>query len=978
MLPIGDAATYGSEDAPNGYRAELAELLEKDGNKVEIVGSTLHGDEPVEASSKGETIDELLTRAETAVPGFLPNVVVLNAGTADCEQGADGSEAGEKVDKILELVWDGSQFASVVLATSPLPDDAEVKKCVNDVNDKFRNLVEDHQAISHKVVLVDLDGDKPIETDEKGIPTEEGYKTVAELLFDGVDDAGERGWLQAPEDMPEDAPEPEEEEEDADAEETSESQSEAVTSTTAPAEKRQEGGGSETPTAVFSPPLDGGPTTTAAPEAVPTEMTAVFDHFKELLANGEDISSLLPEGVSPEDIFPEGMSGLGALGNQRRQEESGGLATTSAAESLPTDPVAIFEKIKELLANGEDISALLPEGASLEDLDLGAMGNQRRQEDDASETPTAVFSPPLDGGSSTSASESLPTDPTEMLSKLKEMFANGEDIQSFLPEGTSLEDLLPSGVSDMSQLGNQRRQDGMPTELPTSALTAVPSEIPTEVAEAIKEHLPKGVKLEDVEALIAKGAEKLQARQDMPTELPTSVLTALPSELPTEVAEAIKEHLPKGIKLEDVEGLIAKGAGKLQARQDMPIELPTSVLSGLPSEIPTDVTEAIKERLPEGVKLEDVEALIAEGAEKVQARQEPIPTSLPTSILTALPSGIPTEAVKALKEALPEGAELGNQRRQDGMPTELPTSIPTELPTSMPTAIPSGAAEAIKQVLPKLAELGNQRRQDEIPTELPASISISLPTSIPTALPSGAAEAIKEALPKVGNQRRQEEIPTELPTSIPTELPTSMPTALPSGAAEAIKQVFPKFAELGNQRRQEDIPTELPTSILKALPTSMLTALPSGMPSGAAQAIKEALPEGADLDDLEIEVGDVKVDLGELVPSDVDAADLEARGGGLAGLVKDIEEVVEDAIPSKGLEARAGGLAGLVKDIEEAVEDAVPSQGLDARDGDLVEEVEELVPSGILEARSVHSGAGGLAVSGAAVLAAVGLGFAMI
>ena len=86
-----------------------------------------------------------------------------------------------------------------MLITSVLPKDTEVQQCVNNVNIKIRNLVDTLLQEEKKVVLVDLDADKPVETGEDGLPTEEGYKTIAQLLYDGIKDVSERCWFEASE-----------------------------------------------------------------------------------------------------------------------------------------------------------------------------------------------------------------------------------------------------------------------------------------------------------------------------------------------------------------------------------------------------------------------------------------------------------------------------------------------------------------------------------------------------------------------------------------------------------------------------------------------------------------------------------------------------------------------------------------------------------------------------------------------------------
>src|SRR5699024_4560354 len=108
ILPLGDSITYGSDDAPSAYRAALAELLKRDGNPVEYVGTANHGPEPhdaVEASAEDATVDDIYARAESSLAELLPNVVLLNTGTADCKNGADPETVTSRVRELLHLSW---------------------------------------------------------------------------------------------------------------------------------------------------------------------------------------------------------------------------------------------------------------------------------------------------------------------------------------------------------------------------------------------------------------------------------------------------------------------------------------------------------------------------------------------------------------------------------------------------------------------------------------------------------------------------------------------------------------------------------------------------------------------------------------------------------------------------------------------------------------------------------------------------------
>lgn len=242
ILPIGDSITYGSDDAPSAYRAALAELLKQDGNPVEYVGTDDHGPRPhsaVEASADDATIDDIYSRAESSLAELLPNIVLLNTGTADCKNGAEPEDVTGRVRELLQLSWSESKFSSVVLSTIiSRGDDEKVEECVQEINKGLEALVQEQQDLSRKAVYVDFGAD--IALDDQGFPTEEGYEAMAGMWFDGIDDAAKRGWVESPEETaPPEVPGEEEgteEEEKADEEEEKNDDAKAP-STTAPPEE---------------------------------------------------------------------------------------------------------------------------------------------------------------------------------------------------------------------------------------------------------------------------------------------------------------------------------------------------------------------------------------------------------------------------------------------------------------------------------------------------------------------------------------------------------------------------------------------------------------------------------------------------------------------------------------------------------------------------------------------------------------------
>ncbi|TDZ37473.1 Multidomain esterase [Colletotrichum spinosum] len=208
IMPLGASITHGVQSSDgNGYRQKLRNALIADGNLVDMVGSNPNGtmkDNDNEGWS-GYRIDQVLGKAKISIPKTLPNLVLINAGTNDCVQDYETANASARILEMLEYIWSTSRRASVVLSTLLPNGDAAREVCVQDLNEQFKKLVEEQQAKSKKVVLVDMHSDRGVQQSDlvDGThPDDEGYAKMAALWFEGIQDAASRGWLESPEALP--------------------------------------------------------------------------------------------------------------------------------------------------------------------------------------------------------------------------------------------------------------------------------------------------------------------------------------------------------------------------------------------------------------------------------------------------------------------------------------------------------------------------------------------------------------------------------------------------------------------------------------------------------------------------------------------------------------------------------------------------------------------------------------------------------
>ncbi|KZL70997.1 GDSL-like lipase/acylhydrolase, partial [Colletotrichum tofieldiae] len=209
IMPLGASITYGLKSTDgNGYREALRNLLVADGNPVDMVGSHPNGtmEDNENEGWSGFRIEEVLEKAKGSVPTTLPNLVLINAGTNDCAQNYDPDNANVRMLEMLEYIWNTSKRASIVLSTLLPNGNNSTEACVLRVNEQYKTLIQEQQALSKKIVLADMHSDKgPLKSDlvDGTHPSDAGYVKMANVWFASIKDAASRGWLESPQALPE-------------------------------------------------------------------------------------------------------------------------------------------------------------------------------------------------------------------------------------------------------------------------------------------------------------------------------------------------------------------------------------------------------------------------------------------------------------------------------------------------------------------------------------------------------------------------------------------------------------------------------------------------------------------------------------------------------------------------------------------------------------------------------------------------------
>lgn len=200
-MPLGGSVTrgVGSSDG-TGYRKSLLQMLRLHGLNARMVGSRKDGSMPNNDHEgwRGFTIDEIGRKAKKSVEELSPNIFMVNAGSNDCLQFFKITEAGRRMDKMLDYLWLASPQSTVLLSTLLVNADKEVDSVVKRFNDQFRALAEKKATGQKRIVLVDMyTSEGPdIQGLVDGIhPDDEGYDRMARLWFRGIQEAMQKGFI---------------------------------------------------------------------------------------------------------------------------------------------------------------------------------------------------------------------------------------------------------------------------------------------------------------------------------------------------------------------------------------------------------------------------------------------------------------------------------------------------------------------------------------------------------------------------------------------------------------------------------------------------------------------------------------------------------------------------------------------------------------------------------------------------------------
>ncbi|KAK2669954.1 SGNH hydrolase superfamily [Fusarium oxysporum f. sp. vasinfectum] len=189
ILPLGASIVSGvGSSTGNGFRKPLRDQLRYKGWDVNMVGSKQNGnmkDRDHEGTS-GFTIDEARNAAHNSY-GYKPNVVVMNLGTNDANQGkVDG--ASNRLEGLLNDLWnaDGMSKTYVVVSSVLRRNDDKAESNRKQINEQYKKLITRLKSTGKPITYVDID--IPLNELTDGIhPNDAGHKKMAIKFWYGIE-----------------------------------------------------------------------------------------------------------------------------------------------------------------------------------------------------------------------------------------------------------------------------------------------------------------------------------------------------------------------------------------------------------------------------------------------------------------------------------------------------------------------------------------------------------------------------------------------------------------------------------------------------------------------------------------------------------------------------------------------------------------------------------------------------------------------
>ncbi|PLN80097.1 SGNH hydrolase [Aspergillus taichungensis] len=201
-MPLGASITFGLKSTDeNGYRGWLRRQMRFAGWEVNMVGSVKAGemeDNDNEGHS-GFIVEDVAKEAEKTIPQA-PNLILINAGTNDAIQDEQISTIHKRMNALLDRLYTTIPNTTIILSTL-LPNGLDgVQPRIDRINAQYRDIVRARRQKNERIVLAEMAEFIKLSdlVDDKTHPTDAGYKKMAAVWWDAIEQAEKEKLLRAP------------------------------------------------------------------------------------------------------------------------------------------------------------------------------------------------------------------------------------------------------------------------------------------------------------------------------------------------------------------------------------------------------------------------------------------------------------------------------------------------------------------------------------------------------------------------------------------------------------------------------------------------------------------------------------------------------------------------------------------------------------------------------------------------------------
>ncbi|KAI1173916.1 hypothetical protein F4777DRAFT_580445 [Nemania sp. FL0916] len=201
IQPLGDSITQGNlSPDKNGYRGPLREMLADVSDGVDMIGSRVYGSmaDNAHQGHSGQLLD-VIKKGSACSIGAQPNLILLHGGTNNMDLNIDVDKSPDLVRQIIDQIFEGAVDATIIVAKIIWANKPEMQKRSDVFNVQIGEIVDDYQSKGKHVLLADMsDIITTADLADLKHPNAQGYKKMADVWYDTILDANERGWLKDP------------------------------------------------------------------------------------------------------------------------------------------------------------------------------------------------------------------------------------------------------------------------------------------------------------------------------------------------------------------------------------------------------------------------------------------------------------------------------------------------------------------------------------------------------------------------------------------------------------------------------------------------------------------------------------------------------------------------------------------------------------------------------------------------------------